>query len=218
VTIGPSFVGRADARPAGGARRGRPRNVLRRREIARLAVVAFADHGYHGCTMTEIAARCSISKSLLSRYFSQKESVLAESLDYVHERLTAAAQALRVAASRNLTMRELMLVAGNVYVHHVDEMSAWYAAWLGGLPIDTERRKRLNGAEEALYVTFASCIGARAGVRDPYVLARSFFGALQSLVLLQNRAAFEPVTPDLRRTFLEELVWLLCDRMANRSR
>lgn len=197
-------------RPAEAARRGRPRNVARLREIVRRAVVAFADHGYDGCTMANVAARCGIGATQLRRYFPTKDALLAAAADDAHERLTAADEALRTAAARNPSLRDFLLVAGNIYVHHADQLSAWYAALLGGLPLDARQRERLREAEEALYRTLGRCAGARGSAGDPYVFARAFAGALQWLVLQQNRAAFEPPASELRQIFLEELVRLLC--------
>lgn len=49
------------------------------------AATLFAENGYAGCKMEDIAAACSVSKSMLYHYFKKKEDILYEIL---HERIT----------------------------------------------------------------------------------------------------------------------------------
>ncbi|MBV8643635.1 MAG: TetR family transcriptional regulator [Candidatus Eremiobacteraeota bacterium] len=188
------------------ARRGRPRNLERRRTIAREAMRLLAERGFAGCTMREVAAASGIGENLLYRYFASKDILLAAVVDSVVDRFTATIRALREPAARATSLRELLLAFGTVYTAHVDELSGWYAAWFGGLPLTTQQREQLRLAEDAIVMLLTACVRRRGVVGDPYVFARSFVGALQSLILMQNRARIESASPSLRSLFLEELV------------
>jgi AcrR family transcriptional regulator len=189
-------------------RRGRPPNLERRREIVRQAVAAFAEHGYAGCTMADVAARCGLSRNLLLRYFARKELLLAAAVEDVLQRIAAVVDALRACAARRPSLRDFLLLAGNVQLHHVDELSDWYALWLSGVPLDSAQRTALRDGEDAICGTIAHVARTHGTPGDAYVFARIFLGALQSLVLMQNRAAYEAPSPELRSVFLDELVEL----------
>ena len=53
----------------------------RRREILGVALRAFAELGYHGASMSDIASDVGITKAALYVYFPSKEELFAEVLD-----------------------------------------------------------------------------------------------------------------------------------------
>lgn len=50
----------------------------RRRAILMAAADLYAARGFHGCSISDLAVGCGISKSLLYHYFSSKEDILFE--------------------------------------------------------------------------------------------------------------------------------------------
>ena len=62
------------------------------------AAEAFAELGYAAASMSDLAARCGVSKSLLYHYFASKEAILFALFDGYTERLLALCEA--VAARR----------------------------------------------------------------------------------------------------------------------
>ncbi|WP_297615207.1 TetR/AcrR family transcriptional regulator [Nocardia sp.] len=60
----------------------RRRADYRREQIIDEALKAFADNGYRGASIAEIAARCGLSQPGLLHYFPNKAALLAAVLDY----------------------------------------------------------------------------------------------------------------------------------------
>src|SRR5687767_3057624 len=70
--------------------RGRPPNPGRRDEVLDAALEMFAERGFHGATMPEIAARAGIATGTIYRHFASKEA-LVNQLYQQHKRALAAA-------------------------------------------------------------------------------------------------------------------------------
>jgi len=206
VSTGTNLTTRAAAAEASPVRRGRPRNVERREEIARAATCVFAERGYHGATMREVAEACAMGETLLYRYFGRKEALLSAVAERALRRLRGAADAVAAAAGRGLGARDYFATSARIVLHHVDEQSAWYAASLGGLPLLAEQRELLRASRERLFQTIAAYPPLRHECRDPYAAVRIACGAIESLVLAQNRVAFEPAGAELRALYLDELI------------
>ena len=199
------FAARAAATGASPVRRGRPRNVERRGEIAAFATRVFAERGYHGATMREVAEACGMGDTLLYRYFGRKEALLCAVAERALERLRGVAGAVAAAAGRGLSARDYLATSARIVLHHVDEESAWYAGWLGGLPLSQEQQLLLRATRERLFQTIAAYPPLRRECRDSYAAVRITCGAIESLVLWQNRVAFEPGGAELRAIYLDEL-------------
>ena len=56
-----------------------------RTRIIRAALLCFAEHGYDGCGLREIAARAAANSSLVAYYFGGKAGLYRESLCYIFE-------------------------------------------------------------------------------------------------------------------------------------
>lgn len=59
----------------------------RREQILATAAELFADRGFHGVSVAELGAACGISGPALYKHFSSKQSMLAEMLVSISERL-----------------------------------------------------------------------------------------------------------------------------------
>jgi len=203
--------------PSPPVRRGRPPNIERRKAIAAAVTGVFAERGYYGATMRELAEACGMGETQLYRYFAHKELLRDAVADRALAQLEAASDALRAAASRELDAHGFLAIAARIVLHHVDAESAWYAVWLGGLPLAAEQQQRLREAQERLFQRIAAYPPLRRWCRDPYSAVRTTCGAIQSLVLWQNQLAFEPASPELRELYLEELVDVVLSGTAERT-
>ena len=64
--------------------RGRPRcqeNVISRPDIVEKAFIAFAEQGYEGVSLRQIASQCGVSDSLLHHHFGSKQQFWQEAAD-----------------------------------------------------------------------------------------------------------------------------------------
>lgn len=64
--------------PSGKRRRGRPLVDDKRRRILDAALAVFADRGYHGTAVPEVAAAAKVGTGTLYRYFATKETLVNE--------------------------------------------------------------------------------------------------------------------------------------------
>ncbi|MEV0247021.1 TetR/AcrR family transcriptional regulator [Nocardia sp. NPDC050712] len=70
-------------------RRSRPRGEARRELILDVALKSFAENGFHGASIAEIAALCGLSQPGLLHHFPTKAALLAAVLEY-RDRIDAA--------------------------------------------------------------------------------------------------------------------------------
>lgn len=77
-------------KPAAKRRRGRPLTDDKRRIILDAALVAFADRGYHGTAVPEVADAAGVGTGTLYRYFANKEALVNEVYRDAKQRLRAA--------------------------------------------------------------------------------------------------------------------------------
>jgi len=70
--------------------RGRPRTDDKRRRVLDAALVVFAEKGYHGTAVPEIAAAAGVGTGTLYRYFATKEALVNEVYRDAKERLGTA--------------------------------------------------------------------------------------------------------------------------------
>lgn len=97
----------------------------RREFIVERAARLYADRGFHGASMADVAKACGMSKSLLYHYFPSKEDVLFEAMDaHVKTLLDAAAGIVEMKAKpidklKALTHAFMHLYVGAVARHKV---------------------------------------------------------------------------------------------------
>lgn len=83
-------VNRRGAVTAGKRRRGRPLVDDKRRRILDAALTVFAERGYHGTAVPEVAAAAAVGTGTLYRYFATKEALVNEVYRDAKARLRAA--------------------------------------------------------------------------------------------------------------------------------
>lgn len=70
----------------------------RREKIVDAAARLFADKGFHGASIADLADACGISKSLIYHYYESKEDIL---FDVMHSHVRALLDAAQAVATRN---------------------------------------------------------------------------------------------------------------------
>lgn len=198
--------------------RGRPRNVERRRTIARAALAAFARHGYDGATMHEIAAASGITDSLLYRYYPTKQALLDDVVDAVVVGIRDVERDLRDAAAHLSSLRSFLRAAADIWIGYLVAFGDWFAVRFTGLPIPPARLEELHAGYEKAMNAAADRIRGTPSARDPSVVARMFAGAIFSFVMFQAKAGHEPPSPAVREAYIDELVELLVDALTPASR
>jgi AcrR family transcriptional regulator len=61
--------------------------IERRNKILEIAISVFADKGYFGTTMREVANACGVNESLIYQHFPTKEDLYLEAMEYRYEKL-----------------------------------------------------------------------------------------------------------------------------------
>jgi TetR/AcrR family transcriptional regulator, repressor of fatR-cypB operon len=74
----------------GARRRGRPRIDDKRRRILNAALLVFAERGFHGTSVPEIATSAGVGAGTLYRYFAHKDALVNEVYRDAKQRLRAA--------------------------------------------------------------------------------------------------------------------------------
>ncbi len=132
---------------ASGARGPYAKSALVRARIVRAAMEVFAESGFRGGTMKEIAARAGISQRGLVHHFVDKEALLTEVLG---ARAVESAQLVRFGAARDVLRSVVDIVADNAlhprlvelhsvlfaeatapdhpaHAHHAERLASWRA-------------------------------------------------------------------------------------------
>ena len=101
-----------------GDRRGSYRNGIRTRDqIVATAMTAFAERGFHGLSMRQLAAEVGISPAALRRHFESKDDLLTTVLLEAWQRETTSVQ---VASGRELAGLGLWTTLTAVMDYHVE--------------------------------------------------------------------------------------------------
>jgi AcrR family transcriptional regulator len=189
-----------------GGRRGRPRNLARRRTIIAAATEAFARNGYDGASMHGIAEASGISDSLLYRYYSTKQALLEGIIDGVIDGIRDVEQHQTELAQRASTLRTFLREAAEIWVAYISEYLEWFSVRFTGLPIPPRRIEDLREGYDRAMNVVANRVRATGTKRDPSVVSRAFAGSIFYFLLFQARAGHEPLSLALRTIYLDELV------------
>ena len=191
-----------------GVRRGRPLNIEKRRAIIRAALDLFMRSGFDGTPMRAVAQAAGVSEPLLYRYYRSKQELLDAVTTFTLAESDALLRALVDAASRASTLRTFLHQAARDLMVYFDELGAW-CVLQGAAPVDDAARKRIAQNYESGFQLLAHAVAARGSLKDPYVAARVFVGAIVHDDLLRRSRLVPAPSVELRDIFLEQLVELL---------
>jgi AcrR family transcriptional regulator len=140
---------------------GRVPRALRERQLLELAEALFAERGYAGASMDELASRAGVTKPVVYELFGSKEGLFGACVDRSIEQLAAdIAEAVRAETDPEARLRAgglafLRFAAGN--------RVAWDLMAMGGRFADQAQRVRASQAE-LIHVLMAEM--ARPGVDE----------------------------------------------------
>lgn len=101
-------------------RPGRPRNPIARETLVSLALRAFAERGYAGASMGEIASSAGLRKASLFHHFPSKEALYLEVL-------------AGIAAELSTQVAEARLLRGS-FIERLDKLGTLATSYFGGHP------------------------------------------------------------------------------------
>ncbi|MFD0364249.1 TetR/AcrR family transcriptional regulator [Nocardia sp. GCM10030253] len=136
------------------ARRGRPPEAglaqRRRRQIIESAYVVFAERGYEGTAISDVAAHASIGQGTVYRYFTSKREILDHVVDFGIEKLVATIEPqkmLQLPTSAEDLMESLHAAASRIYDMVEGEPEFIRLLFVEASAIDKELADRLLGLE-----------------------------------------------------------------------
>jgi TetR/AcrR family transcriptional regulator, cholesterol catabolism regulator len=157
-------------------------NQRRREELIDIACHVFADKGFDGATLQDIADQFGVLKGSLFHYIKSKDDLLYEIIEGVYlgaeDSIWAIAAEGDTAVSR---LRRLMIA----YVRYVCDHQPAVTVWLHDLnALDPARRQMISKLEErdrSRMVSLVSEVQQEGGLRadaDPRIVSMALFGAL----------------------------------------
>jgi AcrR family transcriptional regulator len=194
---------------------GRPARVTREQVLAE-ARRAFAQGGFHGTTLADIAARLKVSPAALLRHAPSKEALFALAIESeVHEEPLPTDFLASVSPS-DPPARVLRRVALQFIPFIEQKMGENIARFLRArtddeartirLPFDPRQKSSPPGRVVAALETYFRQAGRRGAVSlsQPRAGALAFLGSLQSYVFFHRVLRIEPPIP--LETYLDTLI------------
>lgn len=160
-----------------------PRDTQRRREeLVEIACRVFAEKGFEGATLQDIADEFGVLKGSLFHYIQSKDDLLYEIIEGVYlgaeDEIWSIAGGSGTAVSR---LRELIIA----YVRYITDHQPAVTVWLHDLTaLDPARRRMIRKYEEhdrrrlVDLVTEAQQEGGIAADADPQLVALALLGAM----------------------------------------
>lgn len=153
----------------------------RRAAIVEKAAALYAERGFLGASIADLARACRTSKSLIYHYYPSKEDILFDVMySHVHSLQDAAEHVLKTSGSatdklRALTAEFMKLYVGaasrqRVLLNELDQLPKARRAVIVGI------QRRLVDIVEELLAAIRSDLGARASLRWP--TAMLYFGMI----------------------------------------
>lgn len=189
--------------------------------MLRVAGETFAERGYHGTSMDEVAARAGVTKPMVYLYFGSKESLY---LAYIERAGAELLDRLRAAAPTSASADDRLSAGMEAFFAFVDERRAGWAvlykeaAGQGG-PLAaqvTELQRRITALIHAALIEGARAAGAANPVDATEPLAHAVVGAGERLA---NWWLDHPETPrpEVAAT-LTSLAWAGLEELLAKAR
>jgi len=209
------MAARSQAQAAGAAGRRAPRGVVRenqrrREELIEVACGVFAEMGFDGASLQEIADRFGVLKGSLFHYINNKDDLLFAIIEGVYQ---GAEEAIWPIASEDDTavsrLRRLIIA----YVVYVADHQAAVTVWLHDLnALEPARRKSIMVYEERDRLRLINLIAEaqrEGGIRadaDPRLVSMALLGAMNWVHrwFRPGRLSARQVGEELSRVFLNE--------------
>ena len=168
------------------SRRSAPAGEDKRRLILRAAVKVFAERGYHGCRIADIAREAGVAYGLVYHYFENKEALLTSVFEESWNLFAAVVHSVGESdAHVSEKLRQIVSVALDAYRAHPHAVQVMILE-IARSPFFLEK-KRLDAFEATFRVTadLISEAQRRGEVRpdvDPMHAAYLVFGAIEMIL------------------------------------
>lgn len=162
-------------------KRGRPKNLARRTEIALTAARLFAAEGYAGTSMRAVADAAGISESLLYHYFPRKNDIVLELVRFNQALLVRLGRKCASATRSAYTCKAFLKAVGCEYLDYVLQAQDLLVLWLMGVKEFHEHADALTALAGQIYQTFGKRLGNLPDYRstaDPVAALRFFMAGL----------------------------------------
>lgn len=168
-----------------------------RAALVEAALRLFAERGFDGVTVDEIAAAADVSRRTFFRYFATKEAVVFARREEQLERFRALVAEAPAAEAPFVTARRALLTLANDYVEHRRAILA-VAALVRSSPSLVARDLEVDRAFEAVIVEHVVARSRRSvgDRRRARILAAAIVGAVRVTI---EEWAERDGEPDLRR-------------------
>ena len=177
-----------------------------RNDVVRTAGRLFAERGYHGTSMRDLAAELGLLGSSLYSHISSKEDLLVEVVERGAELFQSSADAA-LATPGPAANRLKALVAGHVDVvlNHLDEVRTFLNE-AGAL--DEEHRRRVLAARDRYEASFRAVLSDMR-VTDPKLAAIFLLSILNAL-----ERWYRPTGTLQRRELVDEIIQFVTSGMS----
>ena len=182
--------------------------AARRRQLLDVALDAFADRGFHGTSMDEVAAAAGVTKPVLYQHFGSKRELYVELLDDVGSQMQ---DVIAKAAAQADGPFHQVEAGFRAYFRFVDRREpAFRLLFGGGSKRDEGFADRVRQVEGSIAELIASFITARLPPEQILTLAHGIVGMAESTCrhwLLQRSEGHATATADELADQLTELAW-----------
>jgi len=179
----------------------------RRRQLLDVSVVLFAEKGFDGTSMSDLAEAAGVTKPVLYQHFRSKRALYAELLEEVSHLLLEEVEKAVAAADGP---HEQVRAGFSAYFRFVVESrSAFKLLFLGGSRHDRELTAAVDRLEVAMAETIAPLIEAGIGTRQRRQLALALVGMAEATGrrALIDAQLVDPTGIQTMANRLAELAW-----------
>lgn len=177
----------------------------RRHQLLDVALEVFADHGFHGTSMNQVAEAAGVTKPVLYQHFRSKKALYRELLDEVSARLEEAITKATAAAPGPRQQVEAGLHAYFRFV--TDHRAAFTILFGGGTRRDGEFAAAASRVEEAIVEAIAPLFDV-PGLDESHrrLLAYGIVGLTEGTSRHWIASGYEP-GPEALADRVAELAW-----------
>jgi len=176
----------------------------RREQLLEVALEVFANKGYHGTSMNDVADAAGVTKPVLYQHFDSKREMYLALLDDVGEQLITAISKAASEAPNGKVQTEAGIRAYFRWVH--DDRAQFMLLFGGGARRDEEFAEAVRKVEDASADAIAPLIAADIDPEHQRTIAYGLVGLVEGVSrrLLSNGTDFDP---DVIGRQIADLAW-----------
>lgn len=166
----------------------------RREQILQVALEVFAQHGYHGASMNDVADAAGVTKPVLYQHFDSKRDLYKALLDDVGTRLLTAISKATADATDGKSQTEQGFSAYFQWVH--DDRDAFLLLFGSGAQRDEEFNAAVRRVTAHVAEAIAPLIAVDIDIEHQRTIAHGLVGLAEGVSrrLVDGGLAFDPGT------------------------